>query len=644
MKAPYPQTVRFPKPHRTLLARVLLYYTFEGFIVESIVQGVIKNLADQFELAIDVTDEERRSVIRDRVLGEEIQPELVSPCDVLCPLEYRRFGDIEAKSVFRSRLTDALRTAWARAAGDRFSVELADWFLELALTVEHDGAIVFGDMISRSAFEALVASYDRVMADTGSESLLHAYVDLRNHPEFLSSEAFSDAFLHPLAVALIAHRAGGAVRVVDARGKDAQPLTVRAQDNMLHIDNTPFNDEFKVILTWEKGKASGPKGQNFVFLPGTHKGARNCFVNAEGLAWSSENASIFITDDSIEKVFAFQRQVCAGVASVVEVHDPHRPLTTVFAAGSLVHHRYRTEAGHARSCIIVAFHPAADNPGAFVDQNAASIGRPLHQALFLRQEEAERAFMEAITASASDIANKLREIKSGGTGTSLIDNDKKVLSTTEVLEWKKAAASAPAIEDLKLHHRTFPHGEMLTADRFAREVGPSMMLYDKHGPLDLILYEDNHEESRKWARNRIREMRLDRMRDRLRPWMPELRQPTLPDILTVDELADAADRLTDYIDSITEIQRQSGYVDPWDRISPRSAYRSLRQLATDLGEAIRRCYSPQNFLSTSLFLFWVYDETIRLGSIRDETLESRGGCLLRHYIATTILIHEGDAQ
>lgn len=80
------------------------------------------------------------------------------------------------------------------------------------------------------------------------------------------------------------------------------PIQVLSQDNMLHIDNTPFNDEYKLILTWEKGVPSGPKGQNFVFLPGTHKGARQCMVTEGGSPWSSENASIFITPDSIERV------------------------------------------------------------------------------------------------------------------------------------------------------------------------------------------------------------------------------------------------------------------------------------------------------------------------------------------------------
>lgn len=51
---------------------------------------------------------------------------------------------------------------------------------------------------------------------------------------------------------------------------------------------------------------------------------------------------------------------------MIEVTDSERPLSSVFAAGSLVHHRFRTASGSARSCIILVFHRVADNPGRMV--------------------------------------------------------------------------------------------------------------------------------------------------------------------------------------------------------------------------------------------------------------------------------------
>jgi hypothetical protein len=190
---------------------------------------------------------------------------------------------------------------------------------------------VFGDLINRRAFARLVHEYDLIMESNGSRSLLHSYVNLRSHPEFLGNADFSGAFIHPLLIALMAGRIGGPVRMVDARGNDAEPLSVKAQDNMLHIDNTPFKDEYKVLVTWEKGAATGPRGQNFVYLPGTQLGFRNSFEGADGHAWSTENGSIFVTPQNVDQLFSFQESV-RGSRGVVEVNSD-RPATGSFCRG-----------------------------------------------------------------------------------------------------------------------------------------------------------------------------------------------------------------------------------------------------------------------------------------------------------------------
>lgn len=120
------------------------------------------------------------------------------------------------------------------------------------------------------------------MAREGSRSFIHRFLDLRRSPGMLTDPAVNGALVHPLMIALISYAVGGPIRMIDARGKDAEPLSVLAQDNMLHIDNTPFNDEYKILITWRRGTAQGPAGQNFTFLPGTHKLARTCFVNEDG--------------------------------------------------------------------------------------------------------------------------------------------------------------------------------------------------------------------------------------------------------------------------------------------------------------------------------------------------------------------------
>ena len=118
------------------------------------------------------------------------------------------------------------------------------------------------------------------------------------------TDTFSDAYIHPLLILLMSYSVGHPVHLVDARAKNAEPLSIKAQDNMLHIDNSPFRTEYKIIVTWQRGVNSGPKGQAFVFIPGTHHGVRltQSSPGSDG-PLSRENASIFITENDV--VFKF---------------------------------------------------------------------------------------------------------------------------------------------------------------------------------------------------------------------------------------------------------------------------------------------------------------------------------------------------
>ena len=204
--------------------------------------------------------------------------------------------------------------------------------------------------------------------------------------------------------------------------------------------------------------------------------------------------------------------------------------------------------------------------------------------------------------------------------------------------WYAAVTAAPDIEEIKRNHQDNPFGRDLTRDEFLAVLGRNMMFYDKYGPLDLILYADNHEESRKWARNRIREMKLCEMDARLLPWAPELRQPQLEDILLPEDLIGIAWNLIQCIDRLTSAERTTAMID--DATPPDIALRSMRQLLNDLAEAFTRCHSFQTFLSTSLFLFWSCDELFQIRMSLPDGLRPLGGRLLRHYIATAILVDD----
>jgi len=437
-----------------------------------------------------------------------------------------------------------------------------------------------------------------------------------------------------LLIALISFRVGGPIRIVGARLKDAKPISVMAQDNMLHIDNSPFADEYKIILAWEKNKPSGPKGQNFVFIPGTHKGLRNSFQRLEdGSTWSTENASIFNRNESLEKMFDFQEKMMPGLSPmVVEACHCEKPLTVAFAAGSLVHHRYRTEDGSPRSCIILAFRRAADNVGQFIsdellEQISLEYGSLIRFLLGKHKEESESLFIRAVTNEALAIYCLLNKLINCSEDTIIIDPLKIQLTRKSFEKWKSIVTNAPTVEQLKSEKLVFPLGKIISREEMF-DLIIDMMTFDKHGHMDLILYNDNHEEIRKWIRNQIREMNTFTLQERLKDWKNEIEQPMLHHLITPFELKVMANELADRaLREMIQIENISFY----------DAFRSVRQNFIDLGETVVRCESKQAFLSTCLFMFWACDFLIRMQKMNCQKIKSIGNGLLMNYITTYIL-------
>ncbi|KAH7312836.1 hypothetical protein BKA65DRAFT_573682 [Rhexocercosporidium sp. MPI-PUGE-AT-0058] len=150
--------------------------------------------------------------------------------------------------------------------------------------VESEGCALFGGLIDPVVFEKLVTQYDKVQSRSGNNAFMHSYFS--SHLSYLM---------------------GGAIRIVEFRGKNTNPISIAAQDNMLHVDNTPFKEEYKVLLNWRRGQVKGPCGQNVTFLPWTHKGNRAVQLDEEGQPWSSERDSLFVSQDALEGLFDFQR-------------------------------------------------------------------------------------------------------------------------------------------------------------------------------------------------------------------------------------------------------------------------------------------------------------------------------------------------
>lgn len=600
-----------------------------------------QQLPTKLSMDFDCSPDRIRALFKSRIGSSPVQAELVHPKEVRAPQAYKRFNDTLKKENFRLQLIDALLSQWEARFGIEKASELKEAFLEIANRLDENGATIFASVITSENFQKLIDAYNEVLRTSGSKNWIHAFLNLANHPDFLTNTDYNAAFMHSLLIALVSYRVGGPVRMVDARAKDAEPISVLAQDNMLHIDNTPFNDEYKIILAWEKGKPSGPKGQNFVFLPGTQKGARQCMEGNEG-PYSSENASIFTSLDSIEKVLSFQKSVL-GRCSVVELTHETKPLTTLFAAGSLVHHRHRTEDGFSRSCIILAFHRAEDNPGQLLDsrhlEKTKAKTDPLFSALFGNQGmNAQKTFIDALTDKSDEMAELLSHLHANDAMVEEIVPTTCEIGEEELKKWKETCTNAPTVEEKKEKADIVPLGGTFEKTEFVHRIA-QMMIYDKHGPLDLILYSDSHEEIRKWARNQIREKKIELLHEQLaQTWSDEVTPLCEEALLTPEALQAIGFELAAIAAKKHKEHGGAAVLPEGEKISSSDAYRSVRQLILDLRESIVRCEDKTAYLSTSLFMFWATDTLMRFEIAFDTKTKELGARLLRNYIATAILV------
>ncbi|KPM43361.1 hypothetical protein AK830_g3204 [Neonectria ditissima] len=418
--------------------------------------------------SLDIPREQQASLLLERASGRITTPGLH-----LDTVKYRKRPSSEAQAVFRVKLLEALRSRWA-------DKDTESKFLETVERVESDGCAIIGALVDKPIFENLIAGYSRMQRLSGNHTFLHSYVNLAQHPDFITGGEYSDAFAHPLLVALIAYLMGG-------------------------------GQEYKILVNWHRGAAKGPSGQNFTFLPGTNKGNRDVLLDDSGHPWSTERDSLFVTNDAIDGLFDFQIQT-GRPPSVIEVAFPDQPLSIVFPAGALVHHRHRTKQGNPRSCIIAAFHLCSANPGALV--------KTLVEFLISPQDGNSTAeFLELLSAKAATIENKLAELFQSSHPTTLVDIAPLTLTDEKLAQWRGDVVEAPTPTSIKLARDVYlSKADFGNIESLANTVA-SVMMYDKHGLLQLILYEDGREEIRKPARKLIGEMKHEQIVMRLKSWL-----------------------------------------------------------------------------------------------------------------------------
>ncbi|KAI0452497.1 hypothetical protein F5B21DRAFT_483209 [Xylaria acuta] len=571
------------------------------------------------------------------LLGERTHHYGTVPSLRLNTVEHRQRIPAAEQIDFRVRLLRKLRQGWKND-------ETEARFLEIVDRVESDGAALFGGLIDPAMFEKLIAAYDKVQAHSGNAAFMHSYINLAHEHDFFLGGDYIEAFSHPLLVSVVSYLVGGAIRIVEFRGKNTDPISINAQDNMLHVDNTPFKEEYKVLLNWRRGQAKGPSGQNFTFLPWTHKGNRDININKQGEPWSSERDSLFVTDDSIDGLFDFQKSV-KGVSRVVEARHPDQPLSVLFPAGALVHHRYRTEDGDPRSCIITAFHLSSKHPG-HISELPPITGRKKTLIEFLvghQDEGSAEEFLDLLLGESPRVESKLEELFQPGHPSQLIETASLSLSGDKLAQWRKTVMHAPSPivhklnNGLRLSEMDFGNLKAL-AEKLA-----SVMDYDKHCNLQMILYEDGREEIRKPGRKIIGERKKDAITSRLRPWISDLGSASFSasDLIEPQTLRILCDAVAELASNLIQVPSSGeNRTEDWNQLQGQAKiFGSLSRLMTDLGEAIMRCEGVEAFVVTSLFLFLTSEEIYsHLSSSDKAVIRFVIVLFLRNYVAAVLLV------
>ncbi|KAF1994327.1 hypothetical protein P154DRAFT_527122 [Amniculicola lignicola CBS 123094] len=552
--------------------------------------------------------------------------------------KHRTQKDDESKANFRKTLLGELRKGWTDARTEHR-------FLEFTAKLERDGCAVFAGLIDHDAFSRLIKDFSDIMTKAGSQAFLHSFAPLSEHPNFIRHEKYGYAMIHPLLIAMLSYAMAGPIRITDARGKDTLPISVNAQDNMLHVDNTPFRQEYKMLMAWEKGQVKGPSGQNFTFLPGTHKATRVVRFDEASWPWSTENDSIFITPESIQTAFDIQKAVIGQDPTVVEVEYSEQPITAIFDASSLVHHRYRNKVGNARSCVIAAFHLASEHPGSLLGQEPDPEPRTMADMLMghLDGTNSEH-FCTVLGREAPSIETKMSEILDTMHHSKLVDFSTLSLKGAKFERWRETTLHAPSATRLKLDNGLSLCHDSSTISRsrlIEKLVGA--MAYDKHGLLDLILYEDGHEEIRKPARKGIFTMPQERITEIVTGWLPALEGYSfhLDDVVAPAQLQTQAREFANLLRTSfpTVDFRVEGNSKDERRLS------STHQLVVDLAESITRSEKAETYITTNLFLFLACSQLV--SSLEWECRQvATGICVqfLRSYIGCVLCVEAEDAR
>jgi hypothetical protein len=250
-----------------------------------------------------------------------------------------------------------------------------------------------------------------------------------------------------------------------------------------------------------------------------------------------------------------------------------------------------------------------------------------------QDQDSTDEFLDILGAEAARVESKFEDIFAESPSTTLLDLDALCLSGERLAHWRSTVVTAPNVVDTKVRRNIqLPH-EALTSDALLHAALAKVIMYDKHGLLQLILYEDGREEARKPARKRIGEMTLQEVLRRLQPWVGLVAQRPI----AVGDLAEPKS-LRVLSDAVAQLASNAVAAQDFEGRAT-GELRSLARLMMDVGEAITRCEVLETYISTSLFLFWTAEYIYGyLGEADQLIVQPILAIFLRNYVASVLLV------
>jgi len=512
---------------------------------------------------------------------------LVEARELAAPSAYRQLTRRAKDHEFRRRLDRVISRV---CEGDD---RLRNTFTHMINDLGAEGALTFAGLLNAPQFDRARAAYDSAMSLGGSRGSLHSYLNVWDCNSLISERAFRSMFAPPLLVTLVAHRLGAPARIVDLRAKDTQPVDVVARDNTLHIDNSPFIDELKVIVTWTMGTSQGPSGQGLAYLPRTNRLFRQCIVGPDGEVRSDEDSCIFPTRARVDEALAAQSRFYDSEARVVHLEEIAAPCHTVFAASRVVHHRYRRSAGAPRSAVIASFHRFDEGTGHLPVRNVS--GSTLEGIAFGTMEPDD--FFDAVEAEAHQIREMLARVAEDPR--LIVDADAHVLRGEHLSAWLGRQRAGVSLQNL----RSLAIGEASDDGVPVEDLIRLRIRYDLQGPLNLPLYPDLGEEIRKRARIVIREMRSDDILAAISPYIEDLacltsRTDEVIFPADVDDIKQCLEALQQLIVCAPRM-RQVNKI--WGQMDADSVCRSLTRFIGDLCVAVQGVEEAESYSAAAVF-------------------------------------------